>query len=40
MFIFETSQTVELLEQIVLDSESAGGFSRDALNETFRLVPQ
>jgi two-component system chemotaxis sensor kinase CheA len=38
MFIFETSQTVELLEQIVLDSESAGGFSRDALNETFRLV--
>ena len=38
MFIFESSQNIELLEQIVLDNDNNDVFSEDALNEIFRVV--
>ena len=37
VFVYETSQNVELLEQIILSSETSG-FTRDNLNEIFRIV--
>ncbi len=37
IFIYETSQNIQLLEQIALSCET-GGFTEDSLNEIFRLV--
>lgn len=36
MFLFETGQLLELLEQTILTSEKEGGFSESAINEIFR----
>ena len=38
MFLFETSQNTEQLEQIILNTEKAGGFSENAINEIFRIM--
>lgn len=38
MFIFETLQNTEQLEQIILDTEKDGGFSESAINEIFRIM--
>jgi two-component system, chemotaxis family, sensor kinase CheA len=38
MFIFETSQQLEQLEQSVINTESAGGYSNEIINEIFRIM--
>lgn len=38
LFVFETSQNTQQLEQIVLTAESEGGFSHDEVNEVFRIM--
>lgn len=38
IYLYETAQNIEQLEQLILDSEAAGSFSPDALNEIFRLM--
>lgn len=38
IFIFETNQLLEQLEQILLRSEQGGGMSADDINETFRIM--
>ena len=38
MFIFETSQQLEQLEQSVINTESAGGYSSEIINEIFRIM--
>ena len=38
MFIFETSQLIEQLEQIILASERSSCYSIDAINEIFRIM--
>lgn len=38
MFLFETSQNTEQLEKIILDTEKAGKFSEEAINEIFRIM--
>lgn len=38
MFIFETLQNTEQLEQIILETEKDGGFSDSAINEIFRIM--
>ncbi|HOQ15148.1 MAG TPA: Hpt domain-containing protein, partial [Bacillota bacterium] len=38
MFLFETSQNTEQLERIILDTEKAGKFSEEAINEIFRIM--
>lgn len=38
VFIFETSQQLEQLEQAVINTESVGGYSSDTINETFRIM--
>lgn len=38
MFIFETLQNTEQLEQIILDTEKDDGFSNNAINEIFRIM--
>lgn len=38
MFIFETTQNVELLEQLILDGENDNGYSKTAINEIFRMM--
>lgn len=38
MFIFETRQFLEQLEQLSLNSEKSGTFSRDEVNEIFRAM--
>ncbi|MDD4422245.1 MAG: chemotaxis protein CheA, partial [Eubacteriales bacterium] len=38
MFIFETLQNTEQLEQIILDTEKEDGFSNNAINEIFRIM--
>jgi two-component system chemotaxis sensor kinase CheA len=36
MYLFETSQNIELLEEIILISEKEDGYSDEAINEIFR----
>jgi len=38
LFIFETSQNIEQLEQIILDYEKESSFTADAINEIFRIM--
>lgn len=38
MFIFETTQLIEQLEQVILESEKEGSFSPSAINEIFRIM--
>lgn len=38
VFIYETRQFLEQLEQIALGSEENGGFSVDDVNEIFRAM--
>lgn len=38
MFIFETTQQIEQLEKHILNSEKDGGFSREAINDIFRIM--
>lgn len=38
MFIFETIQLIEQLEQIILASEKVNGFDLHAINEIFRTM--
>ena len=38
MFIFETAQLLEQLEACILDAEKDGAYSRDAINEIFRIM--
>lgn len=38
MFVFETSQQIEQLEKHILDSEKDGSFSREAINDIFRIM--
>lgn len=38
MFLFETSQLLEQLEQLILSSEKESDFSEDAINEIFRIM--
>lgn len=38
MFIFETSQQLQQLEQAVINTEAQGCYSRDTINEIFRIM--
>ena len=38
MYIFETSQELEQLEQAIITAEKAGGYSQQAINEIFRFM--
>ncbi|MDF2908030.1 MAG: chemotaxis protein CheA [Herbinix sp.] len=38
MYLFETSQLLEQLEQLILSSEKESGFSEEAINEIFRIM--
>lgn len=38
LFIFETSQNIEQLEQIILDNEKTSEFTDEAINEIFRIM--
>jgi len=37
-FVYETSQVVELLEQIMISSEAQGSFEEESINEIFRFM--
>lgn len=38
MYIFETTQNIEQLEKCILESESSGNFTQQAINEIFRIM--
>ncbi len=38
MYIFETDQNIEQLEQIILSSEKSGTFTMEEINEIFRIM--
>lgn len=38
IYIFETTQLIEQLEQVIIDNEKAGSFTMDAINEIFRIM--
>jgi two-component system chemotaxis sensor kinase CheA len=38
MYLFETTQLLEQLEQSILSSEKESGYSEDAINEIFRIM--
>ncbi len=38
IYIFETTQILDQLEQVVLSSEKSGSFSEDSVNEIFRFM--
>lgn len=38
MYIFETTQLIEQLEQIIIDSEKCDFFTEDVINEIFRIM--
>ncbi len=38
VFLYETSQNTEQLEQIILKTEEAGSFTGDTINEIFRIM--
>ena len=37
-YVYETSQIIETLEQLMIQSEKVGNFSADAINEIFRFM--
>ncbi len=39
-FVYETSQIVETLEEVIIASEKVGMFSAESINEIFRLCIQ
>ena len=38
MFIFETTQLLEQLEQVIIESEESSCYEQDAINEIFRIM--
>lgn len=38
MYIFETTQLIEQLEQIIINNEKSGCFKEDSINEVFRIM--
>lgn len=38
MFIFETYEMIEQLQQLIIDSEKIKKFETDAINEIFRIM--
>ena len=38
MFIFETAQLLEQLEQVIISSEKANDYSSHSINEIFRIM--
>jgi Chemotaxis protein histidine kinase and related kinases len=38
IYIFETTQNIEQLEMLILDTEKANCYSQDAINEIFRIM--
>ncbi len=38
MFVFETTQLLEQLEQVIIDSEKSECYEQDAINEIFRIM--
>ncbi|ATW26101.1 chemotaxis protein CheA [Candidatus Formimonas warabiya] len=38
LFIFETTQLLEKLEQVILNGEKSGGFTQPVINEIFRIM--
>ncbi|AGX43393.1 chemotaxis protein CheA [Clostridium saccharobutylicum DSM 13864] len=38
MYIFETTQLVEQIEQVIIDSEKVGSLTEEAINEVFRIM--
>lgn len=38
VYIFETSQMIDQLEQLLIGSEDEGGYSTDVINEIFRIM--
>lgn len=38
MYIFETTQNIEQLENCILDTEKSNGYSQNAVNEIFRIM--
>lgn len=38
MFIFESTQLIDQLENIMIDSEKNAGFSKEHINEIFRIM--
>lgn len=38
MFVFETSQLIEQLEQIIISSDKSACYDREAINEIFRIM--
>ena len=38
MFVFETTQNIEQLEQLMIENESAGSFSERSIDEIFRIM--
>jgi len=38
MFLFETSQLIEQLEQLIISCEQSGHYTEDAINEIFRIM--
>ena len=38
MFVFETTQLLAQLEQVIIESEKSSCFERDAINEVFRIM--
>ena len=40
MFIFETFEMIEQLQQLTIDSEKNEKFESDSINEIFRMIMQ
>lgn len=38
MYIFETTQLIEQLEQVIINNEKVGSFTIEAINEVFRIM--
>jgi two-component system, chemotaxis family, sensor kinase CheA len=38
MYVFETSQNIEQLENCILETEKSNGYSQNAINEIFRIM--
>ncbi|EHJ00686.1 CheA signal transduction histidine kinase [Clostridium sp. DL-VIII] len=38
IYIFETTQLIEQLEQVIINNEKAGSFTIEAINEVFRIM--
>jgi two-component system chemotaxis sensor kinase CheA len=38
MYIFETTQNIEQLEMLILETEKSNGYTQDTINEIFRIM--